>query len=81
MNLNSLIYKLGLLVFVFVFVFVFLPFLKSLLNLLHYFCFAFCFFGPKTCGILAPPSGIELTPSALEGEVLTTGLAGKSQDS
>ena len=55
------------------------PFLKSLLNLLQYcFCFMFWFFGHKACGILSPPPGIESAPPALEGEVLTTGLPGKS---
>ena len=39
----------------------------------------FYVFGPKACGILAPQPGIELTPPALEGEVLTSGLPGKSQ--
>ena len=54
-------------------------FLKSLLNLLQYcFCFMSWFFGHETCGILAPRPGIEPTPPALEGEVLTTGLPGKS---
>ena len=39
----------------------------------------FWFFGSKACGILAPQwPGIESTPPALEGEVLTTGLPGKS---
>ena len=33
----------------------------------------FWFFGREECGILVPRSGIELTPPALEGEVLTTG--------
>ena len=37
----------------------------------------FLFFGWETCGILVSWPGIELTPSALEGEVLTTGLPGK----
>ena len=32
--------------------------------------------GPQGMWILAPPPGIELTPSASEGEVLTTGLSG-----
>ena len=55
------------------------PNLKSLLNLLQYcFCFIFWFFGHKACGILAPRTGIEPAPTALEGEVLTTGLPGKS---
>ena len=54
-------------------------FLKSLLNLLQYcFCFVFWFFGREACGILAPQSGVEPAPPALEGEVLTTGLPGKS---
>ena len=39
----------------------------------------FWFFGRKACGILAPRPGIEPAPPALEGEVLTTGLPGKSQ--
>ena len=38
----------------------------------------FWFFGRKACGILAPQPGIEPTPPALEGEVLTTGPPGKS---
>ena len=36
------------------------------------------FFGRETCEILVPWPGIEPTPLALEGEVLTTGLPGKS---
>ena len=40
-----------------------------------------CWFpGHEACGILAPQPGIELTPPALEGEVLTTGLPGKPQE-
>ena len=39
----------------------------------------FWFFGHEACGILAPRPGIEPAPSALEGEVLTTGSPGKSQ--
>ena len=38
----------------------------------------FWFFDPKACGILAPQLGIEPEPSALGGEVLTTGSPGKS---
>ena len=38
----------------------------------------FWFFGPKACRLLAPQLGIEPTPPALEGKVLTTGLPGKS---
>ena len=57
-------------------------FIKSLLNLFQYcFCFMFCFvfFGHKVCGILVPQPGIESSPLALKGEVLTTGPPGKSQ--
>ena len=53
--------------------------LKSLLNLLQYcFCFMLWFFGHKACGISAPRPGIKSAPPAMEGEVLTTGLPGKS---
>ena len=38
----------------------------------------FRFFGHKACGILAPWPGIEPALPALEGEVLTAGLPGKS---
>ena len=38
----------------------------------------FSFFSRKACRILAPWPGIEPAPPALEGEVLTTGLPGKS---
>ena len=38
----------------------------------------FCFFGPEARGILAPHPGIEPSPRAGEGEVLTTGWPGKS---
>ena len=40
----------------------------------------FWFFGHETCGILAPWPGIEPTPLALEGKVLTTGPPGKPLD-
>ena len=51
---------------------------KSLLNSLQYcLCFMFWFFGQEACRILASWPGIEPAPSALEGEVLTTGLPGK----
>ena len=33
---------------------------------------------PKACGILTPQPGIEPSPDALEGKVLTTGAPGKS---
>ena len=36
------------------------------------------FFDLEACGILTPQPGIEPTPSALEGEVLTTGPSGKT---
>ena len=55
------------------------PFLKSLLNVLQYcFCFMFWFFGCEVCGILVAWPGLEPTPPALEGKVLTTGPPGKS---
>ena len=38
----------------------------------------FCFFGHEACGILAPQLGIKPATPGLEGEVLTTGLPGKS---
>ena len=38
----------------------------------------FWYFGHEACGILAPQPGIEPTPPALEGKVLTTGPPGKS---
>ena len=38
----------------------------------------FWIFDREACGILAPEPGMEPTPSALEGEVLTTGPPGKS---
>ena len=39
---------------------------------------SFGFFGRETCGILSPQPGIEPTPPAPEGKVLTTGPPGKS---
>ena len=54
-------------------------FLRSLLTLLQYcFCFTFCFFGHKACGILAFQPGIRPVSSELEGDVLTPGPPGKS---
>ena len=38
----------------------------------------FCFFGWEACGILAFWPGIKPIPAALEGEVSTTGLPGRS---
>ena len=53
-------------------------FKKSLLNLLQC-CLCFIFFsGPEAFGILTPQLGIKPTPPALEGEVLTNRLPGKS---
>ena len=37
-------------------------------------------FEHKACGILVPRPGIKPTPPALEGDALTTGPPGKSQD-
>ena len=49
-------------------------------NLLQYcFCFMFWFFGHEVCWILAPQPGIEPALPALESEILTTGLRGRSQ--
>ena len=48
-------------------------------TILLLFC-VFGFFGPKACGILGPPPGIEPIPPALEGKVLTTGPPGKSPE-
>ena len=39
----------------------------------------FWFFAGKACGILASWPGIKPIPPALEGEILTAGLPGKSQ--
>ena len=40
----------------------------------------FCFHGHEACGILAARPGIESTPPALEGDVLTPGLLGESPE-
>ena len=57
------------------FFFLFIHIFKSLLNLLQYCsCFLFWSSGQEARGILGPWSGIEPTPPALEGEILTTGL-------
>ena len=40
--------------------------------------FMFCFFGHDAFGIFTPWPGIEPTPPALKGEVLTTAPLGKS---
>ena len=55
-------------------------FLKSLLNLLHYyFCSMVWPFSHEACGILVLRPGIKSTSPALEGEVSTSGLSGKSR--
>ena len=41
--------------------------------------FMFWFFGLESCGISFLRSGIEPAPPALEGQVLTTGPPGESQ--
>ena len=54
-------------------------FLKSLLNLLQYcICFMVLVSWHEPCGILVPQPGIEPALPALEDEVSTAGLPGKS---
>ena len=54
-------------------------FYKSLFHLLQYcICFMVLVSWHEACEILAPQPGIEPTSPALEDEVLTTGLPGKS---
>ena len=53
-------------------------FLSFYWMLQYCFCLMSWFFGHKACGILALQPAIELASAALEGEVLTTGLPGKS---
>ena len=60
------------------FVTVLLLYFVTILLLQYWVFFMFWFFGHEACGILATQPGIEPTPPALEGEVLTTGLPGKS---
>ena len=50
-------------------------FIEFIIILLLFYVLFFFFLA---CGVLAPQVGIKLTPSALKGEVLTTGLPGKS---
>ena len=40
----------------------------------------FWIFGPNACGVLALQSGMQPAPLASEGDVLTTGLPGKSHE-
>ena len=47
------------------------------LNLLQYCLFHVLIFGHDTCGFLAPQPRIELAHSALDVQVLTTGLPEK----
>ena len=52
---------------------VFTEFVNSIVSVVDFlFCFVFFFLVREACGILALPPGIEPTPPALEGEVLTT---------
>ena len=44
-----------------------------------FFCFLFWFFDHAACESLAPQPRIEPEPPALEGQILATGLPGKSQ--
>ena len=60
---------------IFIAFFFFLGSLLNLLNIVSVLCFGI--FGHKARGIWV---GIEPTPSALEGEVLTTGLPGNPPD-
>ena len=47
-------------------------------TILLLFYVLFCFFGHEAFGVLALQAWIEPIPPALEDEVLTTGLPGKS---
>ena len=60
---------------------IFKVFIKFVTILLLFYCFTFCFFGHKTCEILAPQPEMEPTSPAWEGEALTTGPPGKSLNS
>ena len=51
---------------------------KVFVKFVTIFCFTFWFFSHKAHGILVPQPGIEPTPSALGGEILSTGQPGKS---
>ena len=59
-------------------------FFHSLFLHLYWICYnivcvlCFGFFGREACGILPPRGEIELTPTSLEGNILTTGPPGKS---
>lgn len=52
-------------------------FLRSLFVTILLLFYVFVF-RPQACGILAPPPEVEPAPLALEGEISTTGPAGKS---
>ena len=52
-------------------------FMVMVIGIMLWFIGLFIWF--MLCGILAPRPGVESAPSALEGEVLTTGPPGKSQ--
>ena len=47
-------------------------FVNSIVSVVDFLFFFFFFLVREACGILALPPGIEPTPPALEGEVLTT---------
>ena len=55
---------------------IFQVFIEGLLQ--YCFCFMFWFVGYEVSGLLALQPRIELTPPALEGEILPAGLPGKS---
>ena len=53
--------------------------MRTILFIVQYrFCFMCCSFGCKACEILASWPRMELSPSAMEGNVLTTGPPGKA---
>ena len=51
----------------------FIDFFYSIASVLWFDCFDL-----EACGVLAPLPGIKPIPPALKGEVVTTGLPGKS---
>ena len=56
------------------------PFFKVFIEFvtMYCFCFMFWFLDHEACGILAPQSGFEPAPPALEGTISTTRTPGKS---
>ena len=71
-KVNSSGDEIGFRIFMWTIFKVFTEFVKDIVSIL------FWFLGREACGISAPQPGIKPTPSALEGEVLTTELPGKS---